>query len=164
MMRQEVFLRVKEAASRSRNLWSVLAIARLVIRYGRTRRPTRTFTLLGSATPVGSKYQFLCRNCDYQATVSGGADVGMLCRKTTINCQDCDELFDVVTSEKPWDESATLPDDELVCPRFKPGRRTKRLVKGRSNVTHRVRRWTFPEPCPKRGQAMSQGDLVMMWD
>ncbi len=34
----------------------------------------------------------------------------------TILCEDCEELYDVVTSEEPWNESVRLPDHELVCP------------------------------------------------
>lgn len=113
---------------------------------------------------MGTRYQFVCKHCNYEATVSGGDDVGMMCRTTTICCPDCGELFDVVTSEKPWDESATMSDDKLVCPGVKPGLTTKRGVKNRSKSTHRVQRWSFPGPCPKCGKAMSQGELVMMWD
>ena len=113
---------------------------------------------------MGSNYQFLCKDCDYDAVVSGGDDSGMACRTTTISCQDCGELFDVVTSVKPWDESAGLPDEELVCLGPSPDYSGNDGDTDRSNPSHRVQRWAFPGPCPKCGQAMTKGDLVEYWD
>ena len=114
---------------------------------------------------LGTKYQFVCKDCGYEAIVSGGDDIGMSCRTTTISCQECGELFDVITSEQPWDESAGLSDEELVC----PGPDTDDLGEDnentdRSNPDHRVQRWTFPGPCPKCGQTMTEGEVVLMWD
>ena len=113
---------------------------------------------------MGTNYQFLCKHCDYEAVVSGGDDVGMGCRTTTISCQDCGELFDVVTSEQPWDESTGLPDEELVCPGPAPDDADDDEGKDYSNPSHHVRRWTFPGPCPKCGQVMTKGDLIVNWD
>lgn len=104
----------------------------------------------------------MCENCNYKAIVSGGDDVGMACRTTTISCQDCGELFDVVTSEKPWEESAGLSDEELVCPG--PDDSNDDEDRDHSNPNHRVRRWTFPGPCPKCGHEMTKGEVVVNWD
>lgn len=115
---------------------------------------------------MGTKTQFPCKHCSYQAIVSGGDDVGMRCCTTTISCQDCGELFDVITSEQPWDESTELSDGELVC----PGPATDDTEDeddentDRSNPDHRVQRWTFPGPRPKCGRGMTKGDAVMMCD
>ena len=113
---------------------------------------------------MGTNYQFLCKHCDYETVVSGGDDVGMACRTTTIGCQDCGDLFDVVTSEQPWGESAGLSDEELVCPGPAPDDSDDDESTDRSNPSHRVQRWTFPGPCPKCGQAMTKGDLSVHWD
>lgn len=109
---------------------------------------------------MGTKYQFVCEHCDYEAVVSGGDDAGMSCCTTTISCQDCAELFDVITSEQPWDESVGLSDEELVC----PGPVTDDADDDHSNPGHRVQRWTFPGPCPKCGRGMTRGEYVVMWD
>ena len=113
---------------------------------------------------MGTRYQFLCKHCDYETVVSGGDDVGMACRTTTISCQDCGELFDVVTSDKPWDESVGLSDEELVCPGPEPDDSGDDEGTDCSNPSHRVRRWKFPGPCPKCGQAISKGEAMVDWD
>jgi hypothetical protein len=104
---------------------------------------------------MGIHRQFICQSCGYEAIVSGGDGVGWACRTTTLSCQDCRELFDVVTSEQPWDESVGLSDKELVCPRCRSAE---------SNRRHCVERWTAPGPCPKCGQVMDEGDVVECWD
>ncbi len=113
---------------------------------------------------MGTNHHFLCNHCKYEAVVSGGDDVGMACRTTTIGCQDCGELFDVITSEKPWDGSAGLSDEELVCPGPDADDLDDDKDTVRSNRSHVVRRWTFPGPCPKCGEVMTKGDVVVFWD
>ncbi|TWU29641.1 hypothetical protein Pla144_04200 [Bythopirellula polymerisocia] len=121
------------------------------------------YTVIETRT-VGINYQFICENCNYEAVVSGGDDVGMVSCTTTISCQDCGELFDVVTSEKPWDESTGLSDGELVCPGPASYESSYYADRDRSNRNHRVRRWIFPGPCPKCGQTMTKGEAVLNWD
>jgi len=113
---------------------------------------------------MGTKYQFTCKHCNYETVVSGGDDVGMRCRTTTISCQDCGELFDVVTSDEPWDESAALSDDELVCPGQAAGDPDDDEDADRPNPGHRVQRWEYPGPCPKCGQPMTRGRVDVLWD
>ncbi len=52
---------------------------------------------------MGRYYVFECGKCGYNAEVSGGPDVGMACATTTIACSTCDKLYDVVTSNQPWE-------------------------------------------------------------
>jgi transcription elongation factor Elf1 len=116
---------------------------------------------------MGAKNQFICKHCDYEAIVSGGDDVGMACRTTTISCEDCGELFDVLTSEQPWDEFAGLTDEELVCPGTPPDDADDDDSDENpdlSNPDHHVRRWSFLGPCPKCGREMTKGDVIVMWD
>ncbi len=113
---------------------------------------------------MGCHYQFICNQCNYEAVVSGGDDEGRESHTTTISCQDCGELFDVVTSEQPWDESAGLSDEELVCPRSARADADGDEDTDRSNPRHVVRRWKFPGPCPKCGEAMTMGLDRVMWD
>jgi rubrerythrin len=113
---------------------------------------------------LGIHYAFICKNCGYEAIVSGGDDVGMACRTTTISCKDCGELFDVITSEMPWEEPTSLSGEELVCPGPASGDSDDDEDMDRSKPNHRVRRWTSPGPCPKCGKAMTKGDVVVHWD
>ncbi len=46
---------------------------------------------------MGSWTEFRCGSCGYEAMVSGRDDAGMLVNTTTILCEDCEELYDVVT-------------------------------------------------------------------
>jgi len=113
---------------------------------------------------LGSNYQFTCKSCGYEAIVSGGDDVGMACRTTTISCQDCGELYDVVTSEEPWNDTAGLSDEELVCPGLATDDSGDDADEDLSNPSHTVRRWSFPGPCPKCTGTMTKGDVVVLWD
>ena len=116
---------------------------------------------------MGTSYQFICSKCDYEAVVSGGDDVGMACRTTTISCLDCGELFDAVISDQPWEKAAGPSDEELVCPgpeSDETGDSVDDEVRDSSNPDHQVRRWTFPGSCPKCGQGMTKGSGVVYWD
>ena len=55
---------------------------------------------------MGQLYHFRCRSCAYEAEVSGGPDCGMAARTQTIACSKCQKLYDVVTSEEPWNAEA----------------------------------------------------------
>ena len=45
---------------------------------------------------MGRLHKFECSNCSFSAEMSGGNDTGMICQTTTILCEDCKELYDVV--------------------------------------------------------------------
>jgi hypothetical protein len=46
---------------------------------------------------MGQMRTFRCTSCDHSAEVSGGNDAGMSATTTTILCEDCHLLMDVVT-------------------------------------------------------------------
>ena len=103
---------------------------------------------------MGTGYLFKCPSCDYSAVVSGGDAVGMACRKTTIICETCEELLDIVISDKPW-EPQEPGDVTLVC---------RGTEGGHENPDHEVRRWTAPGPCPKCGATIASGEEYLNWD
>ncbi len=118
---------------------------------------------------MGYRHTVNCTQCNYETVVSGGDDGGMRCTTTTISCQECRELFDVVTSRQPWDGSAGLSDEELVCPRSARAEADGDEDTVGSSPRHVVRRWKFPGPCPKCGEAMTQGRTdgpytAVLWD
>ena len=113
---------------------------------------------------MGTRYQFICPKCQYEAVVSGGDDIGMAGQTTTIGCDDCRELYDVVTSETPWEEPPDLDEESLVCPGSASWDDEEDDASEASNPDHRVRRWKDDGPCPKCGMSMSRGELVEHWD
>ncbi len=100
---------------------------------------------------MGALLEFRCESCSYEAMVSGRDDVGFVARTTTVLCEDCEELYDVVTSrstmgtEKGGDRSEIEPE----CPK---------------SSRHTVERWEHPGACPKCGNEMTIGDKITMWD
>lgn len=46
---------------------------------------------------VGAWIEFRCATCGYEAMVSGKDDAGMKVSTTTVLCEECEELYDVVT-------------------------------------------------------------------
>ncbi len=100
---------------------------------------------------MGAWYLFECESCGYRAEVSGGDDVGMASRTTTVSCEVCRELYDVVISEEPW--LAGRPDDKnpgnLQCPR---------------SSEHRCSPWEHPGPCPKCGEQIRERGMTALWD
>jgi|LDZU01.1.fsa_nt_gi Zn finger protein HypA/HybF involved in hydrogenase expression len=97
---------------------------------------------------MGTLYHFECRSCGYSAEVSGGDDRGMRSRTTTILCETCSELHDVVTSTEPWIDEMVDPET-LKCPKSK---------------RHIVRKWEHPGICPKCGQDMDRVGMACLWD
>jgi len=97
---------------------------------------------------MGSLYLFECRSCGYNCQVSGGDDLGMMVRTTTIICSKCKELYDVVVSDEPWREDA-IDAENLRCPKSK---------------RHKVEKWEDPGSCPKCGQKMKRGEHTLFWD
>ena len=51
---------------------------------------------------MGTWNRYFCKECPYEAFVSGGNDVGMAAATSTVRCYDCQEIKDVVTTEEPW--------------------------------------------------------------
>ncbi len=100
---------------------------------------------------MGTTHRFRCESCGYEAEVSGGDDAGMRVITTTIRCEACEELYDVVTAERSIDlaEGPVFNPVEPVCPRSK---------------RHTIKPWEHPGPCPKCGSQMTMGDTLMLWD
>ena len=99
---------------------------------------------------MGASYQFVCGSCGYEATVSGGDDFGFSVSTTTVLCEGCRELHDVVTARfPPYPHDPDFRQGEPACPR---------------DETHVVRRWGRPGPCPRCGQRMGEGEAWLLWD
>lgn len=101
---------------------------------------------------MGVWYEYKCGSCGYRAEVSGGDDAGMVANTTTILCEECQELYDVVTFRRDGmteSDEASLGAVEPACP--KSGR-------------HASRRWKYPDACPKCGTEMSLGESIAIWD
>lgn len=95
---------------------------------------------------MGSLYEFSCPECGYKAEVSGSDDLGMACAVTTVLCEDCKALYNATTSKEPWDKKSY---HDPVCPKRK---------------SHRIRRWKYPDVCPKCGEQMQRGEVTVNWD
>jgi hypothetical protein len=101
---------------------------------------------------VGLSKEFKCGSCGYEALVSGGDDAGMMVSTTTIACEVCKELFDVITfrrRELPEHGEFNLGRVELKC---------------QNSSGHLVRLWTHPGECPSCGNAMLEGEKRILWD
>ena len=75
----------------------------------------------------------VCERCGYEVEVSGGDDAGMIVNTTTILCEDCEELYDVITFRRargPEEE----PDPGPIEPRCPKSKR------------HTFRLWEHPGP------------------
>jgi Zn finger protein HypA/HybF involved in hydrogenase expression len=96
---------------------------------------------------MGQTITFRCTACDYGANVSGGDDAGMAAETTTVECEHCKVLMDVVIGRR---EQGFVPIEPRCVNR----------------KDHRVRRWTSPGPCPRCGATMEEdsGDEVIQWD
>ena len=81
---------------------------------------------------MGETRSYRCSDCGYAALVSGGDDVGMAVATTTVVCDACREVMDVVMG---------TPGLVVSSPRL-------RCV---NNARHRVRRWVAPGACPRCG-------------
>ena len=97
---------------------------------------------------MGVWSNFKCKQCEYTPEVSGMEDRGMICFTTTILCQDCKRLYDVVTEKHSrWDDRSDQVEPR--CPRRKD---------------HKFRKWVFPDVCPKCGGEMEQSKSMVFWD
>lgn len=104
---------------------------------------------------MGLCQEFVCLGCGYAAIVSGGDDCGMVATTTTVTCQQCRELFDVVTSALDGDgvplEGTPFRKVQVRCPRRR---------------THSVTAWTFPGTCPRCAAMMDKkiDGQMLLWD
>ena len=100
---------------------------------------------------MGTRKRHFCSQCDYEATVSGGDDVGMAAATTTIHCHNCKEISDVVTTNEPW----LATDKDWVPTDYHCNR----------SEDHRVELWVGPSECPKCSNTM-EVDLnsTIDWD
>jgi Zn finger protein HypA/HybF involved in hydrogenase expression len=97
---------------------------------------------------MGALYKFVCGSCGYQVEVSGGRDAGMVALTATIACLNCQELYDVVTSEHPL-ASAKVNEIPIRCPK---------------SHSHRVSLWKHPGRCPKCGAILTRANETVLWD
>jgi hypothetical protein len=101
---------------------------------------------------MGSKSEFTCDKCGYQAEVSGGRDCGMIAVVQTMICETCCQLVDVLTGRfgKEGPTGDVDYDKDLgAC----PGCHGKQLSA-----------WSKSRPCPKCEGRMIQGQMKCLWD
>ena len=100
---------------------------------------------------MGTWMRFYCKECPYEAHVSGGNDIGMGAATSTIRCYDCREIKDVVTTLEPW----LAMDEDWVPTDFKCD----------ASEDHRVQLWQSME-CPKCEHSMDMDETfsVICWD
>ncbi len=98
---------------------------------------------------MGGWIEFRCGSCGYEVMVSGRDDAGFFVNTTTVLCEDCEGLYDVVTFKRPGAEGKRMGAIEPGCPR---------------SGWHTVRQWKHPDTCPKCGNIMVRGEKVTMWD
>jgi DNA-directed RNA polymerase subunit RPC12/RpoP len=96
---------------------------------------------------MGSHYLFFCPKCGYSEEVSGGDDRGTISATTTVICDSCKEIFDVVTSETPWDSESITGVANLECPA----------------CSGPVKKWTG-QRCPRCNTKMNKKGITVHWD
>ena len=136
---------------------------------------------------MGRSYWFECARCGYRAKVSGRADRGINLFVETIVCQDCKQLYDVVTRirlpDEPrlkWLRHATEGKDDAGI----KGPPTFQSALNRLTVTgakrlkwfrfpaqcpvasfHRIKSWTDPDKCPRCGIFLEKNALPFrIWE
>ncbi len=99
---------------------------------------------------MGAHFIFICNSCGYEADISGGNDIGMASASSTVLCEDCQELYDMVTTREPWlaVERAWNPTS-LLCAK---------------SETHGVVLWEHPGSCPRCGAEMIRDTATALWD
>lgn len=96
---------------------------------------------------MGEHFQFTCANCGFSAEVSGGDDAGMAAVTTTIVCENCRCLYDVIIADiKDWQNRE---ERALRCPK---------------SAKHQVTHWKDGGPCPKCHQPLIKGESACLWD
>ena len=132
---------------------------------------------------VGRTYIFECPQCQYRATVSGGADSGVHCAIQTVVCRDCRDLFDVFTRQRrrvdavevikfpsfyrPEIPPVILRDSSVNPKRGQPCPLEWRTFKLACPVgsKHFVEPWNNPGRCPRCGNFMGKNGLPLrLWD
>ena len=103
----------------------------------------------GLGETMGIWYLFECEFCGYWTEVSGGDDAGMLVSTTTVVCETCAELYDVVIERRSWEADEPPGPQEPCCPKFK---------------RHRITLWKHPGPCPRCGEPVKNQGEVALWD
>ena len=99
---------------------------------------------------MGALCSFRCPACGYRAEVSGGDDCGLSWASTTIVCEDCLQLYDIVTGPALVSETSDhRKRGKFRCPK-RPG--------------HRIERWIALGPCPVCGTEMQNDGLAVLWD
>jgi hypothetical protein len=121
---------------------------------------------------MGRTYHFECPQCQYHATVSGGADSGVHCEVQTVVCRDCRELQDIFTrvrrEESQIDRKPKFPG--FFRPEIPPviladATGERRLVwqmhKPACPVDskHEVEPWNDPGRCPRCGNFMEKSGI-----
>lgn len=96
---------------------------------------------------MGATFYYTCPRCRYEASVSGGPDVGFLCDTVTVRCLDCSALYDVVVLM-----DRGQPAERRVEPRCP------------ESTHHTAEFWTDPGPCPRCGATLDRGGLESLWD
>jgi predicted nucleic acid-binding Zn ribbon protein len=96
---------------------------------------------------MGSCFDYKCSNpaCGYEATVSGGKDMGFCGEVETMVCLDCKELMDVLTAAAPDLKAVERKCDEC------GGKNLKVFHSGKTR-------------CPKCGGRLKKGDDHILWD
>ena len=97
---------------------------------------------------MGMLYRFVCAACGYTAEVSGGEDAGMRSGTTTIACEQCRKLYDVVI-EKKTSDGTEFKQCAPRCPK---------------SARHPFRIWTNGDPCPRCGGIMENQGMTILWD
>ena len=102
---------------------------------------------------MGSRYLFTCRRCGFDATVSGGFDVGFVCATHTYGCRVCGALFDRSVSDSPWAFDREDVPQKVQCREILDSHR------------HEAELWSHPGPCPKCGETLGRTkESVLCWD
>jgi hypothetical protein len=134
---------------------------------------------------MGRSYLFECSKCDYQASVSGGADAGFEFCVQTAACRDCRSLFDAVVRMRVPDTGMKIPTEfqrlrfrktpetpptfEAALNRLPPmGKKLKWIpfkIQCPVSPMHRVRAWNETGKCPRCGNFMEKNALPFRyWD
>ena len=130
---------------------------------------------------MGRSYLFECSKCGYKASVSGGADNGLLFGVQTAVCRDCRNLFDSVVRLRipdmgfkiPWQfqrlEAQKTPREppptfESALNRLPPVgikkfKWTQFKVRCPVSLAHRVQAWNDPGKCPRCGAFLEKNAL-----
>ncbi len=142
---------------------------------------------------MGRLYWFECARCGYRARVSGRADRGVNLFVQTIVCQDCKELYDVVTRMKLpadlamnlnvnldvwrsgmaelWPSAKGPPSFQSAVNRLTVAGRGSKFTWAQFQPRcpvfsfHRVRPWNDPDRCPRCGIYLDKNTLpYRIWD